>query len=109
METQANRVLILKWIFCNFLIGCASTLTKYKLLLFLSILFIYLINNDPVQAKEEHYNHLRADIEELDKHHNPIMYSKVKSMEHNTKIKLGIQNKDGELLTEPAHILDRWF
>ena len=30
-------------------------------------------------------------------------------MEHNTKIKLGAQNKDGELLTEPAQLLDRWF
>ena len=34
---------------------------------------------------------------------------KVKSMEHKTKIKLGVQNKDEELLTEPALILDRWF
>ena len=52
---------------------------------------------------------LCAEIEELDKHHNPIMYSKVKSMEHKTKIKLGVQNKDGKLLTEPEQILDRWF
>ena len=37
------------------------------------------------------------------------MYSKVKSMEHKTKIMLGVQNKDGELLTEPEQILDRWF
>ena len=37
------------------------------------------------------------------------MYSTVKSMERNTKVKLGVQNKDGELLTEPVHILDRWF
>ena len=36
-----------------------------------------------------------------------MMFSKVKSMEHKTKIKLGVQNKDGELLTEPAQILDR--
>ena len=37
------------------------------------------------------------------------MYSKVKLMEHKTKIKLCVQNKDGELLTEPEQILDRWF
>ena len=37
------------------------------------------------------------------------MYSKIKSMEHKTKIKLGVQNKDGELLTEPEQILDRWI
>ena len=67
------------------------------------------IRQECKQAKEEHYNHLCAEIEELDKHHNPIMYSKVKSMEYKTKIKLGVQNKDGELLTEPEQILDRWF
>ena len=39
------------------------------------------------------------------------MYSKVKSMEHKTKIKLGVQTKEGELglLTEPELILNRWF
>ena len=41
---------------------------------------------------------IHVEIEELDKHRNPIMYSKVKSMEHKTKIKLGVQNKEGELL-----------
>ena len=30
-------------------------------------------------------------------------------MEHKTKIKLGVQNKDGELLTEPEQIIDRWI
>ena len=29
-------------------------------------------------------------------------------MEHKTKIKLGVHNKDGELPTEPELILDRW-
>ena len=37
------------------------------------------------------------------------MYSTVKSMERNTKLKLGVQNKDGELLMEPERILDGWF
>ena len=37
------------------------------------------------------------------------MYSKVKSMEHKTKLNLGVQNKEGELLTEPELILNRWF
>ena len=49
------------------------------------------------------------EIEELNKHHNPSMYSKVESMEHKTKLKLGVQNKEGELLTEPVSILYRWF
>ena len=40
------------------------------------------IQQECKQAKEEHYNHLCAEIEVLDKHYNPIMYSKVKSMEH---------------------------
>ena len=30
-------------------------------------------------------------------------------MEHKTKIKLGVQNKEGDLLTEPELILNRWF
>ena len=30
-------------------------------------------------------------------------------MEHKTKLKLGVQNKEGELLTEPKLILNRWF
>ena len=36
------------------------------------------IRQECKQAKEDHYNHLCEEIEELDKHHNPIMYSKVK-------------------------------
>ena len=67
------------------------------------------IRQECKQSKEDHYNHLCEEIEELDKHHNPIMYSKVKSMEHKTKVKLGVQNKEGELLTEPELILNRWF
>ena len=67
------------------------------------------IRQECKQAKEDHYNHLCEEIEEPDKHHNPIMYSKVKSMEHKTKLKLGVQNKEGELLTEPELILNRWF
>ncbi len=38
-----------------------------------------------------------------------MMYSKVKSMEHKTKIRLGVQVKEGELLTDPGLILNRWF
>ena len=30
-------------------------------------------------------------------------------MEHKTKLKLGVQNKEGELLTEPELMLNRWF
>ena len=30
-------------------------------------------------------------------------------MEHKTKLKLGVQNKEGELLTEPELILNIWF
>ena len=45
----------------------------------------------------------------MDKHHNTITYSTVKSMEHKTKIKLGVQSKEGELLTEPELILNTWF
>ena len=30
-------------------------------------------------------------------------------MENQTEIKLGVQNNDGELLTAPELILDRWF
>ena len=37
-----------------------------------------LLDRECKQAKEDHYNHLCEEIEELDKHHNPIMYSKVK-------------------------------
>ena len=29
-------------------------------------------------------------------------------MEHKTKIKLGVQNKEGAVLTEPELILNRW-
>ena len=65
------------------------------------------IQQECKQAKEDHYNHLCAEIEELDRHHDLIM--QVKSMENQTKIKLGVQNKEGELLTEPALMLDRWF
>ena len=43
------------------------------------------IRQECKQAKEEHYTHLCAEIEELDKHHNPIMYSNVKLMEHKRK------------------------
>ena len=53
------------------------------------------IRQECKQANEDHYNHLCEEIEELDKHPNPIVYSKVKSMEHKTKIKLGVQNKEG--------------
>ena len=53
------------------------------------------IRQECKRAKEDHYNHLCEEIVELDKHHNPIMYSKVKSMEHKTKLKLGVQNKEG--------------
>ena len=67
------------------------------------------IRQECKQAKEDYYNNLCEEIEELDKHHNPIMYSKVKSMEHKTKLKLGVQNNEGELLTEPELILNRWF
>ena len=67
------------------------------------------IRQECKQAKEDHYNNLCEEIVELDKHHNQIMYSNVKSMEHKTKLKLGVQNKDGELLTEPELILNRWF
>ena len=67
------------------------------------------IRQECKQANEDHYNQLCEEIEEIDKHHNPIMYSKVKSMEHKTKLKHSVQNKEGELLTEPELILNRWF
>ena len=59
-------------------------------------------------AKEDQYNHLCAEIEELDKQ-VPQPNCVVKSMERKTKIKLGGQNKEGYLRIEPALILDRWF
>jgi len=80
-------------------------------------------NNQPVQYKElhheilcmcrkaktDHYNQKFAEIEDLEKAHNPPMYQKIKELtQFQVRCDQGIKSKDGKVLHEDADILQRW-
>ena len=61
------------------------------------------------QACNAYYKEKCDEIEHLEATHNPMMYKKIKEMTLKRKINgQSIKDKDGNLLSEPQEILERW-
>jgi len=61
------------------------------------------------KAKTDHYNPICAEIEDLEKAHNPVMYQKIKELtQFQVRCDKEIKSKDGKVLHENVDILQRW-
>ena len=61
------------------------------------------------QACKDYFNEKCDEIEHLEATHNPLMYKKIKDLTSKRKINgQAIKDKDGNLLSEPKEILERW-
>ena len=61
------------------------------------------------KAKNDYFNEKCAEIEKLEKTHNPRFYTKIKEMTPKRHMNSQtIKDKDGKLLYEPEVILERW-
>ena len=61
------------------------------------------------QARNAYFNEKCGEIEHLEATHNPLMYKKIKEMTPKRKvIGQSIKDKDGNLLSDPKEILERW-
>ena len=61
------------------------------------------------KAKTDYYNQKCAEIEDLEKAHNPLRYQKIKELtQFQVRCDQGIKSKDGKVLHEDADILQRW-
>ena len=60
-------------------------------------------------TKNKHLNEKCAEIERLEASHNPLLYKKIKELTPKQHISTQtIKDKDGNLLSEPEKILERW-
>ena len=61
------------------------------------------------QAKEQYYNKICEELEDLDKKHNPKLYARIKDLQiRKPRAKAGLKNLEGKMLMTTQEIVDRW-
>ena len=60
-------------------------------------------------AKENHYNQICNELEDLDRKHNPKLFNRIRNLQPKKPYsRVGLQYKEDKMLLATQEVLDRW-